>query len=414
MKRFYLDTNATYGVDSEHMKALLSMGEALCCLNPNSIHQESQKYRVHIDKVRSDFCSIFSLNESTHQVIFNSGATEGNNTLLSSVFDNAIIQHAGSPNIVTTSIEHSSVSKTLDEYVERSDTKVVLRKVTPSGGNSFIDDVISQIDEETVLLSVMWANNESGEIFPIEDLFTLVREQYPKVLLHTDAVQILGKTSVNLSSFPFDFLTASAHKFGALSGIGMLVKNRECDFTPLLHGAAQEERARAGTQNTLGILSLGLALEAIPAHIKSFQSDIQQVRDSFEETLLRDIPDIQIIAKEKQRLPNTSFVHFPNLRADDLLVALDLEGIACSAGSACSSGKQLGSLVALGMGYAEEVARSVIRFSFRADFSDEDLMELTRRITKCVKLAYTHSIPNKDVSIKEHSPKNILLEEASS
>ena len=195
---------------------------------------------------------------------------------------------------------------------------------------------------------------------------------------------MVSKMKVSLSEFPFDYLTLAPHKFGGLPGIGVSIISKRLDQRPLALGGAQELKWRPGTENTLGILSTAVAFKELPSLVESYTSSTCSLRDEFESKLLLQFPSLEFIGKDTKRLPNTSFIRFPGFSTEDLLVALDIAGVACSRGSACSSGKQLGSHVLQGMGYPEEAGNEVLRFSFRADFTENDLNTLLERVFQCL------------------------------
>jgi cysteine desulfurase len=231
----------------------------------------------------------------------------------------------------------------------------------------------------------MAANNETGVINPISDIVKVVRQIAPKALIHTDAAQVLGKGVVSMRDLGVDLLTVSAHKIGALSGTGALVIRDGVTIEPLLRGGSQESKIRGGTENVLGISVFGAVADMIAADLPARIEVMASVRDSFEESLVRELPDVQINGRQQPRLPNTSSIFIAGIRADDLIVAMDLERILISSGAACTSGKPEPSHVLLAMGQSEERSRSTIRVSFRGDLALETVPRLVGALANAVK-----------------------------
>ncbi|MCB0320396.1 MAG: aminotransferase class V-fold PLP-dependent enzyme, partial [Bdellovibrionales bacterium] len=367
--------------------------------------QEGQTLRAALDEVRSSVFETFRISESSHSVIFTSGATEANNTALLSLYDSAL-SHPN-VNLVTTSVEHPSVRSAIALLQERHGLEI--REVAPIKHSSDISSekagcdcscafdkdfqcrVLKAIDDNTRAVSLMWVNNETGQIFPVPELANRIADAHPNVYLHVDAVQAVGKIPVDLSRFSFDSLSISPHKFGGLPGVGILIIRNRVPHAPLIVGGAQESYWRAGTENVFGILTLPPLLNALSGHIDEYCERIALLRNEFEENIIKRFPSITPLAQNFLRVANTSFLHIPGQRADDLVVALDLEGVACSVGAACSSGKMLGSHVALNMGLSEQASHEVLRFSFRTDFPRSDLPLLLARCTTVLERAATVS-----------------------
>ena len=385
-KRLYLDANATYGLLPEVTDSLTQFLENFRSkpfLNPSSIHLEGQSPRAIVDEARSQLYVQCGLQENTHRIFFTSGATEGNNHALAYPFRDLDTPDRHPRKVVTTSVEHSSVEEPMRQLEQRG---VEIIRIHPEEEDTLsVDDVLAAVDEDTRLLSLIWANNETGIIHPVPEIFRRVRERYPNCLLHTDAVQMFSKCKVNLKSFPFDFLTIAPHKFGALPGIGVSIVNAQRELGALLVGGAQELKWRPGTENLLGIVSTSSALKVLPKILQSYENSIRYIRDEFEQSITERYSSISIVGGDcEERLPNTSMLYIPGVSTEDLVVALDLEGLACSRGSACSSGKQLGSHVLGGMSYPKSAATEVLRFSFRADFPKEELKTVLERLFLCL------------------------------
>lgn len=382
-KRLYLDANATYGLLPEvtsFLTQFLENTQDNRYLNPSSIHCEGQRVRALLDETRSQLYDFLHLSESTHRIFFTSGATEGNNQALTYPFRERETQ--GLLRLVSSSVEHSSVEEPL-RRLEEEGVEVVRVRPDESGELS-VESVLSAMNENTRLLSLMWANNETGVIHPIPEIFQRVRKEFPQCILHTDAVQMFSKEHIDLTAFPFDFLTIAPHKFGGLPGVGITIASAALGLQSFLVGGAQELKWRPGTENVLGIASIGPALQKLPSLREEYAQSTSQLRNEFEHAILARYPLAQIIGmKAAHRLPNTSLLYLPGTSTEDLVVALDLEGVACSRGSACSSGKQLGSHVLGGMALPESASREVLRFSFRSDFRKDDLKTVLERLFLC-------------------------------
>ncbi|MGA1191260.1 MAG: cysteine desulfurase family protein [Bdellovibrionota bacterium] len=382
-KRLYLDANATYGLLPEVTSFLTQFLENIQdnqYLNPSSIHCEGQRVRALVDETRSDLYDFLHLSESTHRIFFTSGATEGNNQALGYPFRESVTY--GKPRLVSSSVEHSSVEEPLRRLEE--DGVEVVRVRPDASGELSVDSVLSVMNEDTRLVSLMWANNETGVIHPIPEIFQRVRREFPQCILHTDAVQMFSKKAIDLRAFPFDFLTIAPHKFGGLPGVGITIASSALSLHSFLVGGAQELKWRPGTENTLGIASIGPALRKLPHIWEEYAQSTSQIRSEFERAILERYPSSDIVGmRAAHRLANTSLVYLPGTSTEDLVVALDLEGVACSRGSACSSGKQLGSHVLGGMSLPESASKEVLRFSFRSDFKKDDLKTVLERVFLC-------------------------------
>jgi cysteine desulfurase len=229
------------------------------------------------------------------------------------------------------------------------------------------DAVEDALTAETAFVSIMTASNEVGVLNNIPEIVTRVRRRAPNALVHTDAAQLLGKGEVSFDSIGVDLLTLSGHKLGALSGVGALVAREDLHLPPFVRGGPQEGKVRGGTENVLGIATLGAVAEALRWDLPTRIESMRRIRDEFERAVVTSVHGCAINAAQRERLPNTSSVFIPGVRADDLVVAMDLEGVLISSGAACSSGKPEPSHVLLAMGQGEERVRSTVRVSFRAD-----------------------------------------------
>ena len=356
-----LDANSTYGLLDIDFSVLKDLG------NPSSIHKMGQDARALIEDARNLIKNRLSISDH-YRIIFTSGASEANNqALFYPVYKAIEKKNHHSKNIVISAFEHPSVLETVRQ-IEKFGVEV--RIVKPIDGRYDSECFLKEVDRDTLILSVMAANNETGYILPVKEIFSFAKEKFPYLLCHSDTVQVAGKIYFDFEGG--DFYTLSGHKLGALSGIGCLIARDSLGARPFIYGGPQESRWRAGTENIAGIYSFAKAIEY---HYQGLDSKIQNLSRIKEEILsfLKDIPEISINYENEACLPNTLSCQINGVRADDLVVAMDLAGVAISSGSACASGKPLPSHVLLAMGKGEEEAKSTIRLSFRSDLKRKDI-----------------------------------------
>ncbi len=393
MERVYLDANASYGQLAGLEKEVFARYNGAC--NPSSIHQGGQKARALIEEAREQVALLLGLgngarsySEKGYRVVFTSGATEANNTfLLSSRRESARRKKAFE--VITTSVEHPSI---LEPLVLLQNDGAALRFLTPRAAcgakEHLLDasDVTAALTENTDVVSLMWANNETGHIYPVEHIAAAVKQHSKNTLVHVDAAQALGKVELQIADSCIDALSISGHKIGAFPGVGALVLRDDTAFVPLLLGGPQETRYRAGTENVPGIISFGLAaLHWLTRGVEIRR--VMRVNKIFvEEFITTHIPGARFYSEAGEGgLANTISVRIPGVRSDDLVVALDLQGVAISSGSACASGKQDPSHVIMALGAEEIAARETIRMSLRGDESKESLAGACDRLVQCVR-----------------------------
>lgn len=357
------DANATYALDDCGRELLV---EALQVLgNPSSLHRSGQRAKNAIDDARDAvrrLVGIGGADSSRYRVVFTSGATEANNLLIAS---NA----RSGARVIATEVEHPCVLMPLERAAQSG---CMVSLIAPSQQGSVNPDMLARlVDETTTLVSVMAANNETGAVHPVRDFVSLVRQSSSTALVHSDVAQVVGKLPFSIVETGLDAITISGHKFGALTGVGALIIREHCALQPLILGGPQEDKLRGGTENVLGMVHMGLVADQIADKLKQREDTMKRVRDAFEAAVREKLPDCEFNADSIPRLPNTSSVYVPGVRADDLVVALDLKGILVSAGAACSSGKPQPSHVLTAMGQGEERVRSTLRVSFRADQSED-------------------------------------------
>jgi cysteine desulfurase len=348
MPRIYLDNNATTPI---HPDVLRVLGESLRDVygNASSIHKEGQTARRVIEDAREAVARL--IGATPREIVFTSGGTESNNA---AIFGS--VPRDGRHHIVTTAIEHPSVIEAAAELERRGSrvTYVPARRdgVVPA------DDVIAAIEPDTRLVTMMLANNETGVIQPVAEVARVARDR--GIHIHCDAVQGIGKIDLDVNALAVDTLSISAHKLHAPKGIGALYVRRGVTLTSHVVGGAQERRRRAGTENVPLAAAFGAA--ATVAMDPSWREAVSEMRDSFERDMKRSF-DVVINGAGAPRVPNTSSITFAGADGEGLVIALDLNGIAVSTGSACSSGRVEPSRVLLAMGMSAEDAKSTVRVS---------------------------------------------------
>ena len=358
----YLDNNATTAIDPAVLEAMRPFLEKYFA-NPSSGYRFAAQVRDAIEQAREQVAALLGCEPA--EIVFTSCGTESNNT----AFHSALQTRPHCKHVVTTAVEHSAVRKPAQD-LERHGYEVTFVGVDKSGRLS-LRAVADAIRPDTALVSMMWANNETGVLFPIEEIAEIAREK--KVPLHTDAVQAAGKIAINLREVQLQFLSISGHKLHAPKGVGALYVNRRSRFHPLLLGGSHENNRRAGTENAPSIVALGKAAEVALATLTEEQTRVRNLRDRFEKTLLEKIPNAQVNGGAAPRLPNTSSIMFDEIESEAALLMLDQENICCSAGSACRTGSLQASHVLSAMGLVNEQARGSLRFSFGRFNDDKDI-----------------------------------------
>ncbi|HSP13497.1 MAG TPA: cysteine desulfurase family protein [Thermoanaerobaculia bacterium] len=356
--RIYLDNNATTAI---HPDVLHVLGDSLRDVygNASSIHKEGQRARQVIEDAREAVARL--VGAAARDLVFTSGGTESNNA---GIF--GAVPHGGRHHIVTTQIEHPSVAEAVAD-LERRGNRVT--RIAPSrGGTVAAADLIAAIGEETRLVTVMLANNETGVIQAVAEVGRACRER--GIHFHCDAVQAVGKIDVDVDAIACDTLSISGHKIHAPKGIGALYVRRGLTMSSHMVGGAQERRRRAGTENVPLAAAFGAAAKI--AGDSSWRAPIETLRDRFE-TALRSAFDVVINGAPAPRVPTTTSATFAGVDAEGLVIALDLSGVAVSTGSACSSGRVEPSAVLLAMGLTAEEAKSTVRFSMSRFTTGEEI-----------------------------------------
>jgi cysteine desulfurase len=364
--RIYLDHNATTPLRDEVVEAMLPV-LARSYGNPSSSHAEGAAARVLVDRAREQVAA--AIGASPDEVLFTGGATEANNTVLRGVAEMPPLDEAR--RVVTSQVEHPSVEEPC-AWLERGGVKVTRLGVGPDGLLDLEQLAAALSDEPPLLASILWANNETGVVQPIAEIAELARAR--GVPLHVDATQALGKLPVDLRSLPVDYLSCSAHKLNGPKGVGCLVVRESRCFVPLLSGGPQERARRGGTENVAGIVGFGVACELASREGVERAARYARLRDRLWEGLRAKIPDLRRNGSSECLLPNTLNVEFCETPGEVLLQALDLEGVAVSAGAACHAGAVSPSYVLTAMGRTPEQARSSLRLSV-GHGNDEDQID---------------------------------------
>lgn len=360
----YLDHNATTPVDERVLEAMLPWLQGSFG-NPSSVHAKGRQARAALDQAREQVAQLVSAYPG--QVIFTSGGTEANNAALKGV---AFRSTPG--RILNSAIEHASVrapSESLTRHGWVLDTLAV-----DASGICRAEHLDAALTAETRIASVMWANNETGAIQPVEQLAQHCRER--GVLFHTDAVQAAGKLEIDFGACGAHLMSLSAHKLYGPKGIGALIVDKAVDMEPLLHGGGQERERRGGTENLASIVGFGKAAELARIELQERRRQLESQRDYFESRLRQSLPEAVIFAEGAQRLSNTTFMAIPGLEGQTLIMALDRIGIEVSSGSACGSEHSEPSPVLKAMGVAREIALGAVRISIGKDNTTQDIDHL--------------------------------------
>ncbi len=353
MNRIYLDHNATTPVDPAVLDAMLPFFSADFG-NASSIHAFGQRARSAVETAREQVAAL--LNARPQEVVFTSGGTESDNHAIFGVVNAA---SGAAKHIITSSIEHEAVLNTC-QALEKLGIAVTYLPVDRDGLIS-LDDLRKAIRPETILITVMHANNELGTVQPLEEIGRIAADA--DVYFHTDAVQSTGKLSIDVKSLQLDLLSLSGHKLYAPKGIGALFIKGGTRLRQFLFGGHHQRGFRPGTENVAGIVGLGKAAELARLSLSPDSQRISTLRDRLERGLLSRIPDSRANAANAPRTPNTSNITFPGIEGEALIIALDLKGLACSTGAACSSGAVEPSHVLTAIGLPASEARACIRFS---------------------------------------------------
>ncbi len=349
----YLDNNATTRVDPAVVEEMMPYLTELYG-NPSSGYRFGSKVGQALDLARERVAALLGCDPV--EIVFTSCGTESTNAAINS----ALLADRDRQHIVTTRVEHSATLKQCETLAKRG-VEVTWLGVD-SAGQIDLAELERAVRPDTAIVSVMWANNETGVLFPVARIAEIVRKK--GALFHTDAVQAIGKIPLQLRDAKINFLSLSGHKLHAPKGVGVLYVNKRTKFQPFLIGGGQEAGKRAGTQNVASIVALGKACEIAGEFMEHEATEVRGLRDDFESGLLAKIDGAQVNGDTAHRLPNTSNLAFDGIDSEAVLMLLDQHGICCSSGSACTTGSVHASHVLKAMGFSDERARASLRFSF--------------------------------------------------
>lgn len=362
-RKIYLDHAATTFVKQEVLDAMLPYFTEIFG-NASSLHRYGREARAAIDHARKQVAD--ALNAKEDEIIFTSGGTEADNLAIKG----AAFANAGKGrHIITSAIEHDAIHHTCG-YLEKQGYRVTY---LPVDGFGMVDpdSVKRAIEPDTILITVMTANNEIGTIQPIAEIGDIAKEH--DILFHTDAVQAIGSMEMDMRKLNIDMLSLSAHKFYGPKGTGVLYARKGTKFIPQMQGGGHEKKRRAGTENVPGIVGLGKAIEIATNNMAEHTQRVQSMRKRFVQGVLDGISDVRLNGHPVQRLPGNANFSFEFVEGESLLLSLDLAGIAASTGSACSSGSFTPSHVLKAIGLPDEIAQGSVRFTFGDANQDEDV-----------------------------------------
>ena len=367
-RRVYLDHSATTPVDRRVFEAMLPyLTEKFG--NASSVHLFGQEARAAVDRARREVAGL--IGARANEIVFVSGGTEANNLAIRGLCETYT---SGKGHLITSTVEHPSV-RGICEVLEKEGWEVTRLPVTEDGMVS-VEDVSAALRPNTLLVSVMLANNEIGTIQPIAEIGAVVREarsQNPQIRFHTDAVQAAGRIPLNVEELGCDLLSLSAHKLHAPQGVGALYVKRGVRLMTQNVGGHQERERRAGTEAVPNIVAFGAAASLAGKELVERNEHTKRLRDRFETELTERVPDIVFNGDRDRRLSHISNISFRFIEGEGLLISLDLQGVAVSTGSACSSGTLEPSPVIRALGRNEELSRGAIRFSFGKDNTEEEV-----------------------------------------
>ena len=362
MKVIYADNNATTQVAPEVLEEILPYFHDVYG-NPSSMHSFGGQVAGRLREGREKVARL--IGATPDEILFTSCGTESDNTAIRA----AIASHPYKKHIVTTRVEHPAV-KNLCEHLGRHGYRVTFLPVDRHGRLD-LEHLRKVLSSDTAIVSIMWANNETGVIFPIEEIAQMVREM--DIVFHTDAVQAVGKIPIDMGQIPVDMLSLSGHKLHAPKGIGALYVRKGTKFSPFLIGGHQEGGRRGGTENVASIIGLGKACELALEHLREENERVKSLRDKLENGILKRIPSAMVNGDREHRLPNTTSISFEYVEGEAILLMMNEFGICASSGSACTSGSLEPSHVLRAMGVPFTAAHGSIRFSLSIYNTEEDI-----------------------------------------
>ena len=394
MKNIYLDNNATTKVAEEVIAEMLPYLTTYYG-NPSSMHNFGGQLRYKVDRAREQIAALLGC--EPEEIIFTSGGTESDNTAINGILAlNRTKRH-----IITARTEHPAVRTTCRRLQKQGYRLTEL--AVDSKGRIDLQELQAAISDDTALVTVMYANNETGVIFPIEEIAEITRSR--GVILHTDAVQAVGKVRIDLSQTPIDLLSASGHKLHGPKGVGFLYVRRGTPLAPFMVGGHQEFNLRAGTENVAGIVGLGKACELAGLHRSAENVQVRQLRDRLERGLQEQCPQTRVNGDQKNRLPNTTNISFEYIEGEAILLMLDRLGIAASSGSACTSGSLEPSHVLRAMGVPFTSVHGSIRFSLSRYTSSQEIDYVLSAVPGVIKRLREISMFSSRIGVPSGAPQ---------
>jgi cysteine desulfurase len=369
MKTIYVDNNATTQVAPEVLEAMLPYFNQAYG-NPSSMHSFGGKVGLEIKAARARVAAL--IGAAPEEIVFTSCGTESDSTAIWA----ALRSQPEKKHVVTTRVEHPAV-KSLCESLVKLGYRITFVPVDREGRLD-LDHLYRHLTDETAIVSIMWANNETGVIFPIGDIARRVKER--GIVFHSDAVQAVGKVPVDVRQTPVDMLSISGHKLHAPKGIGILYIRKGTKFSPFMIGGHQEHGRRGGTENVAAIVGLGKASELARDHILKDMARVQRLRDKLESELLNRVPNAFVNGDRQNRLPNTTSIAFEYVEGESILLLLDEHSICASSGSACTSGSLEPSHVLRAMGVPFTAAHGSIRFSLSTYNAESDIDTIIEKL----------------------------------
>lgn len=394
MKVVYADNNATTKVAPEVVEAMLAYFTEYYG-NPSSMHTFGGQVAKKIDVARQQVADLIGADPG--EIVFTSCGTESDNAAIWGIL------HANphKRHIVTTRVEHPAVYN-LGKYLALNGYHVTELGVDSSGMLN-LQELTDAIREDTAIVSIMYANNETGVIFPVEEIGRIVKEKGS--ILHTDAVQAVGKIPLDLSKSTIDLLTLSGHKLHAPKGVGALFIRKGITFTPFIIGGHQEKNRRGGTENVPSIIGLGKACELAKKYMSEEQTLVKQLRDKVEDEILKKTPDARVNGHKTKRLPNTTNLSFEFVEGEAILLLLNERGICASSGSACTSGSLEPSHVLRAMGVPFTAVHGSVRLSLSRYNTSEDVDSIVEHLPPIIRRLREISPYGREIKVKEQPGK---------
>lgn len=374
MERRYFDYSATTPVDPEVLNEMIPFFTNEFG-NPSSIYSYGRESKKVVEKARKNIASLIGADHK--EIFFTGGGSEADNWAIKGI---AMSLRDKGNHIITSNIEHHAVLHVC-EYLEKQGFKVSYLPVDEDGLIS-LEDLKNEITDDTILISIMFANNEIGTIQPIEEIGKIAKEN--KIYFHTDAVQALGNVNIDVKDMHIDLMSLSAHKIYGPKGVGALYIGKGVKIDPLIHGGAQERKKRAGTENVPGIVGFGKAVEIAYNNLEKNIERLTKLRDKLIKEITENIDYVRLNGHPKKRLPGNVNISFEFIEGEALLLSLDMVGICGSSGSACTSGSLDPSHVLLAIGLPHEIAHGSLRLSLGRDTKEEDIDYVLQELPKII------------------------------